>query len=299
MMPSTVGLQGVGDLVGVEGDQARARAEHVPSLHHQRLALGGGIAEPDLDVLGGQLAHHQLVLLAQVLVEREGHLVTGDAAGARRQDAAEAEGGDLGGAAADVDDHVGARLQRVDAAADGAGDGLGHQLDAADPRLLHGLDEGSALQRRGSRRDSDGRAGAEPLPGVSEGSVEDGDDEAAGGLQVRDDAVADGAHRGEPDRRPADQLARLVPHPHRGAGMAVDPHRHHRWLVEHDPPARLADHRVGRPEVDPEARREEHQQRPRLRLLLLLAVPPAGGSRSDHPASARGGKDPIREKLDE
>jgi hypothetical protein len=220
---------------------------HVPALDHQGLALGGSVAEADLDVLGGQLADHELVLLAQVLVKRHGHLVACDAAGARGQDAAEAEGGDLGGTAADVDDHVGTRLEGVDAAADGARDGLGHQLDVADPGLLDRLDEGPPLQGRGTRWHPDRRARPDPFPGVSQNLVENGDDEGAGGLQVGDDTVADGANGHQSDRCAADQLARLVPDPDRGAGMAIHPDGHHRRLVENDPPARPADHGVGRP----------------------------------------------------
>ena len=80
MMPSTVGRSAAATSVGIKRDEPGARGQHIPTLDHEGLALGGGVAEADLDVLGGELPDHELVLLAKVLVQRHGHLVARDPA---------------------------------------------------------------------------------------------------------------------------------------------------------------------------------------------------------------------------
>ena len=103
---------------------------------------------PDLHVLRSELAHVELVLLAKVPVDRQGHLVAGQLAGPMGEDPAEAERRDLGRPTADVDDHVHSPLQRIDATADGACDRLVERRHRADARFLSGLEERTALQRR-------------------------------------------------------------------------------------------------------------------------------------------------------
>ena len=71
----------------------------------QLLAQREGRAGADLDVLGAALAEQQGVLALDVGDERLVDLVAADAHGAGGDDAAEADDGDVGRAAADVDDH--------------------------------------------------------------------------------------------------------------------------------------------------------------------------------------------------
>ena len=73
----------------------------------------------------------QVVLALDVLDDGLVHLVAADAHGLRKDDAGERDDGDLGGAAADVDDHVAGRLGDRQARADGRGHGLFDQVDLA------------------------------------------------------------------------------------------------------------------------------------------------------------------------
>ena len=80
-------------------------------LHREVLARDRvGRAELELDLLGVPLAHEQAVVLADVLDDRGVHLVARDPDRLAVDDAGQRHHRDLGGAAADVDDHVGARL---------------------------------------------------------------------------------------------------------------------------------------------------------------------------------------------
>ena len=67
-------------------------------------------ADLELDLLGGLLADQELVLALDVVDDRLVHLVAADAQRLRDDDPAERDHGDLGRAAADVDDHVPGRL---------------------------------------------------------------------------------------------------------------------------------------------------------------------------------------------
>src|SRR5581483_2492731 len=73
----------------------------------------------DLDLLGGAFADEQVVLLLDVLDDRLVHLVAGDAHGLAVDDAGERDDGDVGRAAADVDDHVARGLGDGHTGADG------------------------------------------------------------------------------------------------------------------------------------------------------------------------------------
>jgi hypothetical protein len=101
-------LQRLADLVGVDDDGLGHAGHEVAALdlHGQRLLERVGVADLDLDALGGLLADQQVVLALHVLDDRLVHLVAADADDLRVDDAGEGDHGDLGGAAADVDDHV-------------------------------------------------------------------------------------------------------------------------------------------------------------------------------------------------
>ncbi len=88
-----------------------------------------GGAELHLDLLGGALADEQVVLALEVGDDRLVHLVAGHADGAGVDDAGERDDGDVGGAAADVDDHVAAGLGDGEAGADGGDHRLLDEMD--------------------------------------------------------------------------------------------------------------------------------------------------------------------------
>src|SRR3712207_9455941 len=74
------------------------------------LLHGVGRADLELDLLRRLLADEQLVLALGVVDDRLVELVAADADGLRDDDATERDDRDLGGAAADVDDHRARRL---------------------------------------------------------------------------------------------------------------------------------------------------------------------------------------------
>ena len=88
------------------------------------LSSGIGGAELHLDLLCGALADEEVVLALDIGNDRFVHLVAGHADGAGVDDAGEGDDGDVGGAAADVDDHISARLGDGQAGADGGDHGL-------------------------------------------------------------------------------------------------------------------------------------------------------------------------------
>ena len=118
-------------------------------------------ADRDLDVLGGALAEQEAVLLLDVLDDRVVQLVAGDPDGLGGDDAAERDDGDLGGAAADVHDHVAGGLVHREAGADGRGHRLLDDVHLAGARLGGRLDDGAALDAgdAGGHTDDDARPG--------------------------------------------------------------------------------------------------------------------------------------------
>ena len=146
-------------------DRLRQAGDEVAAadLGVQLLLERPGRAEGDLDLFGGALAEGEAVLLLDELDDRLVELVAADADRLAGDDAAERDDRDLGGAAADVDDHVAGRLLHGQAGADGRGhrllDDVGGLAGAGVlGRLLHGalLDAGDA------RRHADDHARLRP-----------------------------------------------------------------------------------------------------------------------------------------
>ena len=102
------------DLVRRHREAARDALGEVAALHFHFLDLGAGERGADrlLDQLGGRLADQHAVVAADVVDDRLVELVAAHAHAARVHHAAQRDHADLGGAAADVDDHRAGRVAR-------------------------------------------------------------------------------------------------------------------------------------------------------------------------------------------
>src|SRR5690242_14731379 len=140
--PADLG-RGEGHRPGQAGDEVAA-ADPGGQLRAQREGGPGA----DLDVLGAALAEQQGVLGADVADHGLVDLVAADPHGAGVDDAAEADHGDVGGAAADVDDHAGGGVVDRQVGPDRSSHRLLDDVDppgaGADRRVLQGpaLDAG-------------------------------------------------------------------------------------------------------------------------------------------------------------
>ncbi len=152
-------------------------------------STGVGGADLDLDVLGGAFADHEIVGAAHVIDDALVEFIAGDADAAAKNDAAERDDGDLGGAAADVDDHVAGRFLHGQADADRRGHRFLHEIDVAragvDGRILDRalFDFGDA----GGHGDDDART-ALPAAAVAD-LVDEGLEHRLGDFEIGDDAI--------------------------------------------------------------------------------------------------------------
>ena len=235
-------------LLGGEDDRLRQAGEHVAAAHlglHLLAQVEGG-ADLELDLLGGLLADRAACTPLDVADDRLVHLVAADAQGLRDDDAAERDHGDLGRAAADVDDHVPGRLGDRQAGADRGGHRLLDQVGLAraggERRLLDRalLDAGDA----GGDADDDARVREAVLVHLLDEVAE----HLLGDVEVGDDAVLQRADRGDRPRRAAEHALGLDADGVHLAGALVD--RDHGRLGEHDAAAAHVDERVRGAEVD-------------------------------------------------
>ena len=247
--------QRLADVLGGQLDGARQAADEVATadVGGQLLLHRPGRAHLDLDLLGRAVADREGELLLDVLHHGVVELVAGDPHRLRGDDAAERDHGDLGGAAADVDDHVARRLVDRQVGADRRGHRLlddVHRLAGAG--VLGGVLHGALLDAGDARRHADDHARLVPLAGVH--PLDEVAEHLLADLEVGDDAVLQG-----PDG--LDVVGRAAHHPlgleADGDGLAVvDVDRHDRRLVEDDALATDVDQRVGGAEVDREVAAE-------------------------------------------
>src|SRR6185295_18286834 len=200
-------LHGLADLLAGDGHLAGHHGHDVAAadLEGQLLLEGIQGADVDLDALGGLLADLQVVGAAEVLHDRLVELVAGDADGAGGDDAAEGEDGDLGGAAADVHDHVADGVEHGQPGADAGGHGLLDDEHLAGAGALRRVDHGALLDAGDPRGDGDddARHDAE-LAAVD--FLDEVADQGLGDVEVGDDAVAHRPHRDDVAGRLADHL---------------------------------------------------------------------------------------------
>ena len=242
-------LDGTPDFLRRDHDRLREPGHQVPTaeLRVGLVGEGKGRADRHLDLLGGALPQRQRVLLLDVGDDRLVELVPPDADRQGGHDAAEGDDGDLGGAAADVDDHVARRLVDGQTGADGRRhrllDDVGGPGACRDGGLLHGplLHPGDA----GGDADHDPGLGEHP-PLVH--LLDEVAEHLLGDVEVGDHAVLEGPDGEDVAGGPADHPLGLRPDRQDGPGLGVD--RHDRRLVEHGPAPPDVDEGVGRAEVD-------------------------------------------------
>ena len=95
------------------------------------------------------------MVAADVADDRLVHLVAADPHAARIDDAAQGDDGDLGGAAADIDDHAAGWFGDRQAGADRRGHRLLDQLHPAGAGAFGTFLDGAAFDRGGAGRDAD------------------------------------------------------------------------------------------------------------------------------------------------
>src|SRR5262245_37811464 len=187
-------LHGLADLLAGDRHLAGHHGHDIAAADFEGELLLEGVerAEVDLDLLGGLLADLEVVGAAEMLHDRLVELVAGDAHGAGGDDAAEGEDGDLGGAAADVDDHVAEGGEHGEPGADAGGHGLLDHEHLAGARALGRVDDGALLDAGDARRHGDDDAGHDPELAIMD-LLDEVADEGLGDVEVGDDAVAHGA----------------------------------------------------------------------------------------------------------
>ena len=161
-------------------------------------------AEPTSSLISSAVCWpiEQFVLAFDVGDDRLVHLVAADAEGLAHDDAAEADHGDLGGAAADVDDHVPGRLGDREPGADRGGHRLLDQVGLARAGGERRFLDRALLDAGDARRHADDDAR------VREAVLVDLLDEVAqhllGDVEVGDHAVLERADRGDRARGAAE-----------------------------------------------------------------------------------------------
>ena len=166
--------------------------------------------------------------------------------------------GDVGRAAADVDDHVARRLGYRHAGADGGGHRFFHQVHFARLRAIRAVLHGALLDLRDLRRHADDDAGPDPDVAVVRLLDEVGE-HLLGDFEVGNDAVLHRLDRHDIARRAAEHLLGITPDRLDASVQLVD--RHNRWLVHDDAFAARVHAGVGGAEIDREIARKERKDR--------------------------------------
>src|SRR5215210_4835436 len=190
--------QRFGDLALVDRDFLGNAVHQVATLDVNGLAdaVDGRLGDADflLDPLGRGFADQEVVVAPDVRADGFIHLVAADAYGGGVGGAAQAQHGDLGRAAADVDDHRSDRGGHRHVGADRGSHGLLDQIDGAGPGVGGGGADRAALDRSRSGRDTD--HDFREAPGAHLAAVHLVDemlDHLLGDVDVGNDSIAQGA----------------------------------------------------------------------------------------------------------
>jgi hypothetical protein len=237
----------------------------VAALDFHRDALVHRESRPEfhLDGLGRPFTDEQVVRLLDVLNQRIVHLVAGHADGLAVDDARKRNHGDVGGAAADVDDHVARSFLDGHAGADGGGHGFLHEVDLTGLGAIRAVLDGAFFDLRDFRRDADDDAGPHPHGAVVR-LLDEVRQHLFRDLEVGDDAVL---HRFDGDdvagRAPEHFLGFLADRLDT-SGDLVD--GHDRRLVDDDTLATRVHAGVGGAKVDGEVARKKREERTKRQL---------------------------------
>ena len=208
----------------------------------------------------------RLYCLLDVLDDRLVHLVAGDAHRLAVDDAGERDDGDVGRAAADVDDHVAGRLGDRHAGADRRRHRFLDQVHFAGLGAVGAVFHRALLDLRDLRRHADDDARPHPDVAVVRLLDEVGQ-HLLGDLEVGDDAVL---HRLDGD----DVAGRAAEHVLGVLADGLDPavhlvDGHDRRLVDDDALAAGVDAGVGGAEVDGQVTRKQRKHRTKTQRRLL------------------------------
>ena len=223
-------------------------------------------------MLGGALADEQVVFALQIVGDGLVHLVAGHAHGARVDDAGERDDRDIGGAAADVDHHVAARLGDGQAGADGRHHGLFDQVDFAGLGAVGRVLDRALFHLGDFRRHADHDARMHQHLAVV-GLLNEVVEHLLGDFEVRDDAVLHGLDGHDVAGRAAQHLLGFLAYGFHLTGVLVD--GHDGGLVHDDALAGGVNERVGGAEVDRQVagkHAEERAQAVRARRARRIAV---------------------------
>src|SRR5690606_19601227 len=216
---------GEDDGLGEPGHQLAA-----PDLGAHLVGGRVGGADEDLDLLRRLLADRDAVLPADVGDDRRVDVEGANAHRLERDDAAERDQRGLGGAAADVDDHVRHRLVDRQPRPDRRGHRLLDQLRLHGAGLAGRLGHRPLLDRGDRGRHADDDAGTvEP---VDADPLEQQADHLLGHLEVGDRPFAQRPHGDDVARGAPDHLPGVAPHRQHLVGAAVE--RDDRGLVQDD-----------------------------------------------------------------
>ena len=157
--------------------------------------LGQGAAYGELDALCQGGAYLDAVYALHVVLDVGGELVACYADALVGDDAAQGDDGNLGGAAAYVDNHVAFGCLDVEAYAECGRHGLVNHVDVASAGVLGAVAHGAELDFGGAGGDAYDHAqrGGEPAA-LAADHLNQAANHVLGGVEVGDDAVDHGAH---------------------------------------------------------------------------------------------------------
>src|SRR5713101_3412381 len=215
-----------------------------PDLHRLYLVARVGRADRDLDEFSGAFADKHVILALDVLDDRLVHLVPGHAHRAGENHSGKRNHGDLGGAAADIDNHVARRLSNRESGADRRR----HRF--LDQVYLPGAGGFGRLAQRALFDPADARGGADHDLRADEitavvGLLNEVAQHAFGDLEVSDDAVLERTDRDDRAGRTAEHLLGFgADGENAAASTRVLPDRQHRGFIAYDALALDVDQRV-------------------------------------------------------
>ncbi len=186
-------------------------------------------------------------------------------------DARERDHGDVGRAAADVDDHVARGRRHVETGADRGRHRLLDQVDLAGARRERRLAHGALLDAGDARGHADHDPRTHQLAPVV-GALDEVAEHRLGDLEVGDDAVLDRADRLDRAGRAAEHQLGILAHRKHLLATVLNVIGHDRRLVEDHPPAFDIDKRVRRPEIDRHVRREQTAEECHVGVLCAAAA---------------------------